>query len=213
MNDDTTTPPTSDQQIAPAPRRRRRVGLIAGIAAAGLGVIALTSGVTLAVADEWQDDDDRTELVADRDETDGGSSAPGGDATSDDATASADDFAEALTAAIAAADGTGAEGIEAERDGWSVDVIRADGTEVDVRVTASGGTTVGEQSPADAAGSFDEAALRSAIDAALGHTDGEVHAVELTGDAGTAYSVSVIAGGVETELLLDDAFAVTGTDD
>ncbi|WBU37499.1 hypothetical protein [Homoserinibacter sp. YIM 151385] len=207
--------PATTAPAATAGRPRRRVGLIAGIAAAGLGVIALTAGITLAVADEWGDDDDDVRASQVEDRADAAGAEPVDPAqpaeASDDATATADEFDAALEAALAAADGTGVESIEAERDGFSVDVVRADGSEVEVRVPATGDAVLGEEDRAEAATPLDAAALRAAIEAATAD-GGEAHSVSVSDEPGAAVEVTVIADGIERELLLDAASAVIGTE-
>ncbi|WP_168915855.1 hypothetical protein [Microcella flavibacter] len=214
----------------PAPERssrRTRLGL--GIAAAALGVIALTAGVTAVAVDAFDDDDDddRSSLVADSSGDRGvgadgsGASERGDDDASTSAstasggsTADVEQFESARDAALDAADGEQLLELERTRDGWSAEVLRADGTDVDVALTEALEATVGTPDTDDdrrEQGSFADDGIARAIEAALAETGGgEAHEIALTDDDG-AYEISV-RGEVRAEITLDASYAVVEVD-
>lgn len=136
--DETATAATTRK---PRHRRNLLIGLGAAVALVAMGGGAYAVGT--AAADE---DDDRTGVHAasdddhssdDRDDDDGDRDG----VRPSDAPYAASDAAALRAAAeqaIAHADGTGVTAIEVERGGYDIDVLRADGTEIDVFIGADG---------------------------------------------------------------------------
>jgi len=206
---------------APAPKRQVARPLLIG-AAAGVGVLLL-GGLGAVAVDALTDGRD-VETVPAAEVEPGGSGQATGDAdasrtedstTGDDDTTSSQvgtpSFAErgdpaalvdAIDRAVAAADGTGASAVEVEDRGWSVDVILADGTEVDVRVATDGATTVrADNRDDDADPALDTsriADIAAAAIAAVGGT-GTVTSIETDRDDDHEFSVSVVASDAATD--------------
>lgn len=219
-NDDTTqTPdqPSTPTAVEQAPRRRRLL-LPIGIAAAALGLIAATAGITAVALDEHDDGDDdrRAAVITPRDtRADRDAELPTGSRSAP--TADVESFEAARDAAVDAAGGGALLELDRERDGWTAEVLLTDGTTVDVRLddslSALGvGTPDADDDPAPA-GSLADGALARAIEAAVDAAgSGAATAVHLEDDA-DAYRVDVVAtDGAQFEVRLDAAFAVTGVE-
>lgn len=107
--------------------------------------------------------------------------------------------------AVAAAEGTGASSVEVESHGWKVDVILADGSEVDVRVADDGATTVrADHRDDDADPAIDTDRIDDIVAAAIAAAGpGAVTSIE-TDDGGYDVSVSLTDGPeVDVELAAD----------
>ncbi|WP_413317937.1 hypothetical protein AA0Z99_12735 [Agrococcus sp. 1P02AA] len=226
-----------DGTPAEAPAAKRSRGILKPVligSAAALTVLAV-AGVGLAIAEAVEDGDEREPqaTAAAPDATEPGSSAPGA-ATAPDPSASSEpgddsaaasaapagaptgdeaDLIAAIDAAILAADGGRATGIEVEQSGWKVDVRLDDGSELDVLVPLSGEALVREDDddrsndlPLDPARIGDVSA--AAIAAAGG---GEVRSIE-TDDDQVRYEVEILLGGEEVDVELAEDLAVLSVD-
>ncbi|MBO0981196.1 hypothetical protein [Microbacterium sp. SD291] len=208
----------------PAMGRRRRnilIGAAAAVALVAVGGGAYAVGAAVADddddrpsisegsgpgADGHGDRDDRDDRGDDRDDdsrggdrdddrddrgdgVNGGGTAAGAPAT--DAAA----LREAAEAAIAAADGTGASKIDVEHGGYEVEVLLADGEEIDVFVAADGTATPEAAQDDDRSSdpALDLKELDAIIDAALAasESEGAVDSVASSDDDGVAYEVSI----------------------
>lgn len=205
--------PTVTPAAEPAPRARGRVKapLLIGIGA-GLAVLLVGgagAAIGLAVTSD-EDDDDRASVVVQDDDRIAGTVVASQGAVASDAAA----LRSALDEAIADADGVGASGIEVEHDGWDVDVILTDGSEVDVHVAADGSAEVVNERPeatSDPTIDLDrfDAIVDAAIDAAGG---GTIQSIS-TDDSGARYEVAVDLGsGREAEVHLAEDLAVVSVE-
>lgn len=218
---DATPAAPAAQDERPAKGRRRRNLLIG--AAAAVALLAVGGGAYAVGANVADDDDDRSSISdeegprngGDRDDRGGdrgdrsddddqdddgqdddgqtGGTA-GGNLPATDAAA----LTEAAEAAIAAADGTGASKIDVEHGGYEVEVLLADGSEVDVLVAADGTATPQPARDDDRSDpAIDLAQLDEVIDAALaaaeaeGAAGGTIDEVSSSDDDGVAYEVSI----------------------
>ncbi|WP_434810598.1 hypothetical protein [Microbacterium sp. bgisy189] len=180
------------------------VGGIAGAATGAFGGPGLFQTVPAAVSSTQAPTTDATEPTATADDDRDAAEErereeaerramieSGGDATA---------LVDAIDRAVAAADGTGASSVEVESDGWKVDVILADGSEVDVRVGADGATTVrADHRDDDADPALDTARIAEIAAAAItaaGGT-GSVTSIETDRDDSHAFSVSVFTGATD----------------
>ena len=238
--------PTAQHPIAnPAadeanPRRGR--GLLKPIligAGAAVAVLAV-AGVGLTVADALDGSDDQTvsqpSVTAPApttpatggpgggDDHGGDDGGPGGDDDSSTAgpvapgqPATAAGFADAIDTAVAAAGGQGATQVELERDGWKVDVLLADGTEVEVRVFADGRDPLVQQDDDDSSSDrlIDASRLSDIMDAAVAAAGGgTVEKIEAEDDDSHAYEVRVDLGGDrDVDVELGDDLSVISIDD
>lgn len=123
----------------------------------------------------------------------------------------------AIDTAVAAAGGTGASSVEVESRGWSVDVILADGTEVDVRVSTDGTATVrADHRDDDADPALDTGRISDIAAAAIAAAGGSgvVVGIESESDDSHAYSVKVAVGsGDRVEVKLTDSLDVAEVED
>ena len=206
-------PSTRPASENPAPKRSVARPLLIG-AAAGVGVLLLGGLGALAV-DALTDGRDVETVPAAEVGPDGSGQTTGdADASRPDDGGQSDDavgpnqtpgsplaergepaaLVEAIDRAVAAADGTGASAVEVEGRGWSVDVILADGTEVDVRVAVDGATTVrADNRDDDADPALDTSRIADIADAAIAATGGTgvVSSIETDRDDDHEFSVSV----------------------
>lgn len=204
-------------------RRSRKRSLLVG-AGAAVALLAFGGGafaVGAAVADD--DEDERPGIHAPGSHDDDGQPERGpgdddqGDRDGDDAAASAPvdevSLRSAAEAAIASTSADGITSIEVERGGYEVDALLADGTEVDLFVTAEG--DVRERGKDDAKdddvplidlgrlGDILAAAQAAAADA--GATETAFHALS-TSSSGAVYEIELRGGDrsdVEVELDAD----------
>ena len=232
----------ADEQTA---KKRRRRNILIG-AAAAVALVAVGGGAYAVGANVADDDDDRPGISDgdrpgpgggdrddhdDRDERDddrrgdddrGGEGAPGplnGPAPATDA-ASLRDAAEA---AIAEADGTGVTSIDVEDAGYEVEVLLADGQEVDVFVTADGtASTVPGQDDSRSDPALDLAHLDAIIEAAFaaaeaqGVSGGTIDGVSSSSDQGVAYEVNIRfdrGGDADIDLAADLSLVTADIDD
>ncbi|WP_072314574.1 hypothetical protein [Agrococcus sp. Marseille-P2731] len=228
---------------APAAKRGRGILKPVLIGSAAALTVLTVAGVGMAIAEAVEDGDERepqsTSSTPDESNAPGASTAPGaatpGSTTAPEPSASAEpgddspsasaapagaaatgdeaDLIAAIDAAIAAADGGQATGIEVEQGGWKVDVRLEDGSELDVLVPLSGEALVREDDddrsndlPLDPARIGDISA--AAIAAAGG---GEVRSIE-TDDDRVRYEVEVVLNGEEIDVDLAEDLAVLETD-
>ncbi|GAA2175786.1 hypothetical protein GCM10009846_27030 [Agrococcus versicolor] len=225
---------------ADAPRRGRGILKPVLIGAGAAAVVLAVAGIGIGVADALDDDGDdqvRTQPGVTAPMTSGGPQAPSptnddqGQGGSDDGQAgpspagpgvdaSASEPAalvDAIDAAVAAADGEGATSVELERDGWKVDVLLADGTEVDVRVYADGREALVQQDDDDSTGDplLDTGRIADIVDAAIAAAGGgTVDSIESEGDDSHAFSVQVDLGGDrDVDVDLAEDLAVVSVDD
>ncbi len=141
-------------------------------------------------------------------------SSDGSQANNASETATVEQFESARDAAVDAAGGGTLVELERTRDGWSAEVLRQDGSEVDVRLGADlGDAVVGipERSNDVRVGSLDGDGIARAIEAALSEVGGRAHEIALTDDDGGAYQVD-IRGEVRADIVLDAQYAVIEVD-
>ncbi|QLD12023.1 hypothetical protein [Microbacterium oleivorans] len=219
---------------ATPPRRARRTALLAGgaVVAAAL-LVGGGAAIGAAVADDDDEDGREASLVSDDTRsnavgTDGDrGGAPGertnagGTSTEPYGAASVDELERVADAARGAADGS-VVSIDADRDGtWDVQLVAADGSESEVRVSADGTATVRETEAAEAgdvaAGNvLDAATLGSMVEAALAEADGRVIEIDADDDDRSPFDVAVLTadrGIVEITLDVDGSVLRTETDD
>lgn len=213
---------------------RRRRNIVIG-AAATVAILAVGGGAYAIGAEVGDDDDDRPAVSQGSDSSATDDDDREGDRASDDdrapetatgagMVADAASMREAAEAAIDAAGGTGASSIDVEHGGYEVEVLLADGSEVDVFVGADGAASVDPSRDDDrrADPALDLATLGDIIDAALASSseasggDGTVDAVSSSDDQGVAYEVSIrLAGGrdADIDLAADLALVFADVDD
>ncbi|WP_137756901.1 PepSY domain-containing protein [Agrococcus sp. SGAir0287] len=237
--------PTAQQPVAnPAaaeatPRRGRGILKPVLIGAGAAVAVLAVAGVGLTVADALDDANDQPTAQPSvtapapttpstggpgADDDRGGDDQGGSDDGSGPAApanpadlATASGLAGAIDAAVDAAGGQGATEVEVERDGWKVDVLLADGTEVEVRVFADGRESIVQQDDDDSRGSalIDVSRLSDIVDAALAATGGgTVDKIEAEDDDSHAYEVRVeIGGDQDVDVELADDLSVVSIDD
>lgn len=238
-----TGPAAGPAEEGGAKRRRRRNMLIG--AAAAVAVLAVGGGAYAVGANVGDDDDDDRPGISDggapgqhdgdRDDRDGDDrrdgdrrdddrdDTAGGQAAGPAPAADAASLRDAAEAAIAAADGAGATSIDLEDAGYEVEVLLADGQEVDVFVTADGTATPepGQDDPrSDPA--LDLAQLDTIIEAAFaaaeaeGVTGGAIDSVSSSSDQGVAFEVSIRfdrGGDADIDLASDLSLVTADIDD
>ncbi|MDQ0646540.1 putative membrane protein YkoI [Microbacterium natoriense] len=232
-----TEPAAPAAPAGPQSGRRRRNILIG--AAATVAILAVGGGAYAIGAEVGDDDDDRPAAS----QGSGSSATDDGDRDGDRAddgardddrapetgagagiVADAASMRDAAEAAIGAAGGTGASSIDVEHGGYEVEVLLADGSEVDVFVGADGAASVDPSRDDDrrADPALDLATLGDIIDAALAASseasggDGTVDAVSSSDDQGVAYEVSIrLADGrdADIDLAADLALVFADVDD
>jgi hypothetical protein len=186
-------------------RRNRKRWWIAGGA---IGAVALVGGAGAAWANRSGQEAtlDRSPIVA--------SSQALATTSSGDAAA---DLNAAITAAVEAAGGVGAESVEVDRSGHEVDVQLQDGSDVSAFV-ASDGTVQVSQERDEPDLSPDPLLATETVDqvvaAVLAHTpDATIRELSTTNDLGHAYDVDAVQpDGTELELELGDDFTVSVED-
>lgn len=231
-----TTPaaaPAAPVPPAPATGRRRRnvmIGVAAAVALVAVGGSAYAIGTNIG-----DDDDDRTSVSQgggssatddrdDEDRADDRNEDRAQEGGSTGITADAASMREAAEAAIAAANGTGASSIDVEHGGYEVEVLLADGSEVDVFVGADGTASVEPSADDDrrADPALDLAKLGDIVDAALAASnaasgaDGIVDSVSSNDDQGVDYEVSIrLTDGrdADIDLAADLALVFVDVDD
>jgi uncharacterized membrane protein YkoI len=178
-------------------RRPTGIGLVAALALLVAGGIG--AGIALAVQGGNADVDVPvpTVSVAPADEpsgTEGDSATPSPTESPSDALTPSDaaSLSEAITIAVEAAGGVGATEIEVERDGWEVEVQRANGTEAKVMVARDGSAVIREEDDDDDDPLIDVAQLpelvRIALEAAGG---GRIEKISTDDDDDHLYDVDV----------------------
>jgi hypothetical protein len=235
--------PTVDGPDAGADASRRGRGILKPvlIGAGAAAVVLAVAGIGIGVADAIDDGDDQPQTqpgVTAPMTSDGGQApSPSGDDRgegqdgSDDGQGSGSPMApandgawsepgalvDAIDAAVAAADGEGATSVEVERDGWKVDVLLADGTEVDVRVHADGREPVVQQDDDDSMGDpvLETGRIADIVDAAIAAAGGgAVDSIESERDDSHAFSVQVDLGSdQEVDVDLAEDLSVVSIDD
>ncbi|BDV29806.1 hypothetical protein [Microbacterium terricola] len=149
------------------------------------------------------------------DDADADADSGSGSGAATDAAATAEQFTAAIDRAVAAAEGTGASSVEVESNGWSVDVVLSDGSEIDVRVGSDGTETVrADHRDSDADPAIDTARIGDIVVAAVTAAGGgTVTAIETEGDGSHAYDVTVrLDDGAEADVALADDLSVVDVD-
>jgi len=184
-------------------RRNRKRWWIAGGA---IGAVALVGGAGAAWANRSGQEAtlDRSPIVASSQAT-----VASGD--------TAADLNAAITAAVEASGGVGAESVEVDRSGHEVDVQLQDGSDVSAFVGSDGTVRVSQErdepdlspDPLLATETVDQV-----VTAVLAHTpDATIRELSTTNDLGHAYDVDAVqSDGTELELELGDDFTVSVED-
>lgn len=207
---DSAPTPAADSAGATTGGRRRR-NIIIG-AAAAVALVAIGGGAYAIGTNAGDDDDDRptaSQSGADESGDDDRGEASTGETSSSGVTADAASMRAAAEVAITTANGTGASSIDVENGGYEVEVLRADGSEVDVFVGTDGAASVEPSADDDRRTEpvLDLTKLDDIVDAALAASaaasgaDGVVDSVSGDDDQGVAYEVSIrLADGRDADI-------------
>ncbi|UOW01536.1 PepSY domain-containing protein [Agrococcus sp. SCSIO52902] len=214
-----------------APRRGRGILKPILIGTGAAAVVLAVAGVGMSIADAVDDGDDPAPGAStsesagpgghggDDDHDDG----RGGDRDDDDASAALDgsvptepgDLVAAIEAALEAAGGGDATSVELERDGWKVDVLLADGGEVEVRVPVSGDPVVRADDDGDRSSDLplDPERVEQISDAAIAAAGGGVvTSIETEESGDVRFEVEVVRDGQEVDVELADDLSVLAAD-
>lgn len=229
------TAPSTAATLASEPKRRSRRRSILTVAGAAVGALVLVGGgiaVGAAIADEWDEDDDRAASQVESGAVDSGAAESGdGDDAADDRGAtdsssatgergatSADEILRVIDAAAGVAGGEPTS-IDAENGGaWDVTFHGPDGSETEVRVDDAGEASVVSQEKADAddtapTGALDRETVDQLVTAALAHTDGTILGLQVDAGAPVSYDVKVRGADAQVvDLSLDVEFAIVSSD-
>lgn len=216
-----------------APRRGRGIlkPILIGTGAAAVVLAVAGVGMSIADADAVDDGDDPAPGASTSESAGPGGHGGdddhdddrGGDRDDDDASAALDgsvptepgDLVAAIEAALEAAGGGDATSVELERDGWKVDVLLADGGEVEVRVPVSGDPVVRADDDGDRSSDLplDPARVEQISDAAIAAAGGGVvTSIETEESGDVRFEVEVVRDGQEVDVELADDLSVLAAD-
>ena len=229
MTNETVNPKPNPTKQDSEIRIPRRVAIGIGIGAASLGLIAGTVAITLAVADEF--DDDRVSAQVTTPSTEGGTpmgstattNPPSNQATplrNSDVTGTIAEFEAARDAGIAAAGGGSAVAVDRDSRGWELEVFTTRG-QVEVRLDESLSVIALEEPDADDRnepspstvldGNLINDAIAAAVAAAGSGAATDVEASDW--DDRPGYTVTLIlADGIEMDVYLDPSLTAIATE-
>ena len=131
------------------------------------------------------------------------------------AASDAAELVAAIDTAVAEVDGLGATSIEIERGGWEVDVLTADGKEIEVLVREDGTVAVGRSSTAGSDPVLDTAQVPAIVDAAIAAAgDGTIREISTDDSATVSFEVAVrTSAGRTVDVELAKNLSVVSVDD
>lgn len=190
---------------------KRRWVKITGAVVAGLALLGIGVGIGAGVGEHHEERAMYKSFEHETERGHGGRGEGRGDrgnsSTESPVAADAAALVAAIDMAVAEVDGTGAVAVEVERNGWEVEVLTADGKEVEVLVHTDGTVRVGRSKTAGSDPALDTTKVPAIIDAAIAAAgDGTVREISTSDSSTVSFEVAVRTSAgrtVEVELAQD----------
>ena len=190
---------------------KRRWVKITGAVVAGLALLGIGVGIGAGVGEHHEERAMYKSFEHETERGHGGRGEGRGDrgnsSTESPVAADAAALVAAIDMAVAEVDGTDAVAVEVERNGWEVEVLTADGKEVEVLVHTDGTVKVGRSKTAGSDPALDTTKVPAIIDAAIAAAgDGTVREISTSDSSTVSFEVAVRTSAgrtVEVELAQD----------
>ena len=190
---------------------KRRWVKITGAVLAGLALLGMGIGIGAEIGEHHEERAMYKSFEHETERGHGGRGEGRGDrgnsSTESPVAADAAALVAAIDMAVAEVDGTDAVAVEVERNGWEVEVLTADGKEVEVLVHTDGTVRVGRSKTAGSDPALDTTKVPAIIDAAIAAAgDGTVREISTSDSSTVSFEVAVRTSAgrtVEVELAQD----------